>query len=59
MNCTICSKPIKLVPSAKERAARDATGKSAAYYTNMFTEHAQCVIDKRERETLELMRSVK
>lgn len=59
MNCTICSKPIILVPSAKERAAKDVTGKSAAYYTKLFTEHAQCVIDKRERETLELMRSVK
>lgn len=59
MNCTICSKPITLVPSAKERAAKDVTGKSAAYYTKLFTEHAQCVIDKRERETLELMRSVK
>lgn len=59
MNCTICGKKITLVPSAAERAAKDVTGKSAAYYTRLFTEHAQCVIDKRERETLELMRSTR
>ena len=56
MNCTICGKKIQLVPSAAERAAKDSTGKSAAYYTGLFTEHPQCVIEKRERETLELMR---
>jgi hypothetical protein len=57
MNCTICSKPIKLVPSARERA--DKYGGKPSDYTKLFTEHAQCVIDKRERETLELMRSNK
>ncbi len=56
MNCTICGKKIQLVPSAAERAAKDVTGKSAAYYTGLFTEHSRCVIEKRERETLELMR---
>lgn len=54
MNCTICGKKITLVPSAKERA--DKYGGNPRDYTRLFTEHAQCVIDKRERETLELMR---
>ena len=56
MNCTICNKPIVLVPSAKERAAKDVTGKTAAYYTSLFTEHGSCTVEKRERETIELMR---
>jgi hypothetical protein len=55
MNCTICGKPIVLIPSAAERARRDVTGKTAAYYTSLFTEHAQCTIDKRNRETSELI----
>ena len=47
LNCTICSKPIVLVPSAEERAKGDVTGKSAAYYRSLFTAHARCQIDKR------------
>ena len=47
MNCTICGRPIVLVPSASQRAAKDVTGKSAAYYTGLFTEHPQCVLRKR------------
>lgn len=35
-NCTICGKPIVLVPSAAERARKDVTGKSAAYYNMAF-----------------------
>lgn len=57
MNCTICGKPILLVPSAKERA--DKFGGSPSDYTNRFTEHAQCSLDKRESETKELMRRLK
>lgn len=48
MNCTICHKPIILVPSAAERAAKDVTGKTAAYYTSLFTEHAECSLAKRD-----------
>ena len=55
LNCTICSKPIVLVPSAEERAKSDVTGKSAAYYRSLFTAHAQCQINRRERETLLLV----
>lgn len=59
MNCTICGKPVVLSLSASERAAKDVTGKSAAYYTSLFTEHSQCVINKREQETAALMRRMK
>lgn len=59
MKCTICKKPIVLVPSAAERAKKDVTGKPAAYYTALFTEHGACVVDTRERETIELMRRTK
>jgi len=58
MKCTICEKSIVLVPSAKARAAADVSGKSAAYYRNLFRQHAECVIEKRERETLELLRKI-
>lgn len=59
MNCTICNNPIVLVPSAAERARKDVTGKSAAYYTSLFTTHAKCAVEKREAETVELMRRPK
>lgn len=55
MNCTICGKPIVLVPSAAERARTDVTGKTAAYYTSLFTTHAKCTLEKREADTLELI----
>ena len=55
MNCTICNKPIVLRPTAAERAAKDVTGKSAAYYTSLFTTHADCAIAKRERGVSELI----
>lgn len=54
MNCSICHKTIKLVPSAAERAAK--YGGKPADYTKLFTTHAQCAIDKRERETAELIK---
>jgi hypothetical protein len=53
MNCAICGKPIVLIPSAAERAKK--FGGKARDYTKLFTEHAQCTIDKRNRETSELM----
>ena len=57
MNCTICGNPIVLVPSAAERAEK--YGKTAAYYTSLFTEHGTCVVEKRERETVELIRRLR
>lgn len=58
-NCSLCGKPIVLVPSAAERAAKDVTGKSAAYYTSLFTEHAQCALRKRTQDTNALMRRIR
>lgn len=56
MKCNYCGKPIILNPSAEERAKKDVTGKTAAYYVSLFTIHAQCQVDKREAATLELIR---
>lgn len=57
MNCAICSKPIVLVPSAKERAAK--YGGSPSDYTKLFTTHSECFVAKREREAVELMRRIR
>lgn len=54
MNCTLCHKPIVLVPSAQERSKK--YGMPAAYFTALFTTHAACALAKREQDTLELMR---
>ncbi len=56
MNCTICGKPIILVPSAAERAEK--SGKPASYYTQLFTTHSECFIKKRNSETVKLMRKI-
>ena len=53
MNCTICGKPITLVPSAVERARK--CGGTPKDYTDLFREHADCAIAKRQRETSELI----
>lgn len=54
-NCSLCGKPIVLVPSAAERAAKDCTGKSAAYYTSLFTVHAECELERRKQQVSDLM----
>lgn len=56
MNCTICGKPVVLVPSAAERARK--YGGKPSDYTRLFTEHAACAVDKREADTMELMRRI-
>jgi hypothetical protein len=48
MNCTICGTLIVLAPSAEERARKDVTGKSAAYYRSLFTAHDECQLIKRD-----------
>jgi hypothetical protein len=55
MNCTICGQPIVLVPSAAERAAKDKDGTTASYYTNLFTEHTECALWKRDKDVRTLM----
>lgn len=52
-NCTICGLPIHLVPSAAERAAKDVTGRTAAYYASLFSEHSDCTLRSRERKLAE------
>lgn len=55
MNCTFCKRPIVLVPSAAERAAKDVTGRPASFFTSLFTEHSECTLHKREVTTSHLM----
>lgn len=55
MKCTICGKQIVLIPSAEERAAKDKSGKSAAYYRSLFRTHAECAVEKRSEESRRLM----
>lgn len=55
--CSICGKPIMLVPSATERAKQ--SGLPASYYLNLFTAHSDCLIAKRNRETSDLLRRKK
>lgn len=56
MKCTICGKPVLLVPSAKERANK--YGGKPSDYTKLFTEHSACVINKRNEDVLKLMRKM-
>jgi hypothetical protein len=59
MNCSICGKPIRLIPSATGRARKDVTGKPASYYTQLFTTHAECAIAKRRADTEALIRRLR
>jgi len=54
MKCTICKKPINLVPSAAERAQK--YGGNPSDYIKLFTEHTECALRKREDDTMELIR---
>lgn len=56
MDCTICTKPIELVPSAAERAKR--YGGKPSDYTRLFTEHSACVIAKRSEESRQLLKQI-
>lgn len=53
MKCSICKKPIVLVPSAKERAAK--YGGTPAYYEGLFKTHNECFLAQRKRDTSLLM----
>ena len=56
MNCSICSKPVILIPSAKERAKKH--GDSPESYTSLFPTHSDCWVAKRSQESVELMRRI-
>lgn len=53
MNCSICNKPIQLVPSAQERARK--YGETPAYYTKLFATHSDCLIQSRKELTSALI----
>jgi hypothetical protein len=55
LNCSICGKPIILIPSAQERARKDVCGNPASYYTAIFTTHADCALAKSRQETSDLL----
>jgi hypothetical protein len=55
MNCTICKQLITLAPSASERAQK--FGGKPSDYTQLFTEHAECVIAKRKAEVNKLIQA--
>lgn len=55
-DCTICRKPIVLVPSAAERSAKDKSGRPASFYLALFTAHAECQLEQRRKDTSDLMR---
>lgn len=52
MQCTVCKRPVVLVPSARERAAR--YGGTAADYVRLFPVHAECTLRVRAAETADL-----
>ena len=53
MNCTICGKPVVLIPSATDRASK--FGGKPADYTKLFTAHSQCLIDQYRQDTAQLI----
>lgn len=57
MDCKHCGKPIVLVPSATERAAK--FGGEAREYTRLFTYHAECTLKVRAEGTTELIRRLR
>lgn len=56
MNCKICNKPIRLIPSARERARKH--GGRPSDYTRLFTTHTACEIEKRKEDTSDLIRRI-
>jgi hypothetical protein len=56
MKCTICNKPIILIPSATARA--EIFGGKPSDYTSLFKEHPKCIVDKRSEDTKTLMHRI-
>ena len=53
--CSLCGKPITLVPSAEERS-RKGDGLAADFFRSLFPQHTACTLAKREEDTLDLIR---
>lgn len=56
MKCSICGKPVVLVPSAEERAKK--YGNSPSFYRSLFKTHAACALKKRADETKALIAKI-
>lgn len=56
MNCTICGRPVVLNPSAQERAEK--YGGTAQDYIKLFPQHAQCILNKRNKDTAALIKRI-
>jgi hypothetical protein len=54
MKCSICNKPIVLVPSAAYRAK--TYGGSPSDYAQLFTVHADCQIAKNKADVSNLIK---
>ena len=54
MNCSICNKPIILIPSAAERARK--SGGTASDYTRLFTTHTYCQLAKNKTDLSDLIK---
>jgi hypothetical protein len=55
MKCSECGLEIELKPSANEQSGK--LGKSASYYTKIFTMHTSCQLAKRTEHTTKLLKS--
>lgn len=56
MNCSICGKPVVLIPSAAERAKKN--GGKPEDYIKLFPHHAECYVKQRSAESVALMRKI-
>ncbi len=52
-NCIHCKKPIRLIPSAEERAR--VGGGVASDYVKLFTAHGDCTVKYRNKLAMELI----
>lgn len=57
MACKYCGKPVVLVPSAAARARKH--GGTAAYYTSLFPNHSECVVQNNREQSLVAMRKAR
>lgn len=54
MLCSICGEKVVLVPSAQERARK--YGQEPSFYINLFPNHADCEIKKRNEDLLKFLK---
>ena len=54
MNCSICNKPIILIPSAAERARK--FGGKPSDYTRLFITHTECHLAKNKADLSDLLK---